>query len=43
MSKDQVTIVRKDTSGEGTIKIIEWNVTDPAESTYAVVTPVKMK
>ncbi|WP_301337159.1 hypothetical protein [Bacillus sp. FJAT-29814] len=43
MSKDQVTIVRKDTNGEGAIKIIEWNVTDPAESTFAVVTPVKMK
>jgi hypothetical protein len=43
MSKDQVTIVRKDTNGEGAIKIIEWNVSDPAEGTYAVVTPVKMK
>lgn len=45
MNKEQVTIVREiaDKNGGDGIKIIEWNVSDPTESLYAVVTPVKMK
>jgi uncharacterized UPF0146 family protein len=45
MNKDQVTIVRDiaDKNVGNGIKIVEWNVSDPTESLYAVVTPVKMK
>lgn len=45
MTNNQVTIVRKDENnigGSGN-RIIEWNVSDPTESLYAVVTPIKMK
>ncbi|MEH7107785.1 MULTISPECIES: hypothetical protein [Bacillaceae] len=43
MNKNQVTIIRKDIDSGNEIKIIEWNVTDPAESVFAVVSPVKLK
>jgi transcription antitermination factor NusA-like protein len=45
MNQEQVTIVREvaDKNGGEGIKIIEWNVSDPTESLYAVVTPVKIK
>jgi transcription antitermination factor NusA-like protein len=45
MNQEQVTIIRDlaDKNGGEGIKIIEWNVSDPTESLYAVVTPVKIK
>jgi hypothetical protein len=45
MSNNQVKIVREIESKnvESGIRIIEWNVSDPTESLYAVVTPIKMK
>ncbi|MFD2443819.1 hypothetical protein ACFSO7_07460 [Bacillus sp. CGMCC 1.16607] len=43
-NNNQVTIVRKSENKDGGSgkKIIEWNVSDPTENIYAVVTPVKM-
>ncbi|MHC0035379.1 hypothetical protein [Pseudoneobacillus sp. C159] len=45
MTNNEMTIVRniEDQNGTGDMKIIEWNVSDPTDSLYAVVTPVKMK
>lgn len=45
MNNQDVKIVREneDQSGTSGMKIIEWNVADPAESLYSVVTPIKMK
>ncbi|WP_442600129.1 hypothetical protein [Neobacillus sp. D3-1R] len=45
MTNNQANIIIKNeniNSGSGN-RIIEWNVSDPTESLYAVVTPVKMK
>jgi hypothetical protein len=40
-----ITLVREieDNNSGSEMKIIEWNVSDPSESLYAVVTPVKLK
>jgi hypothetical protein len=45
MSNNQVIIIRRDENKNGGSenRIIEWNVSDPAESLYSVVTPIKMK
>ncbi|HYK72907.1 MAG TPA: hypothetical protein VEV44_07220 [Pseudoneobacillus sp.] len=45
MSNNEIKIVREiENHNEGNeMKIIEWNVTDPTESLYAVVTPIKIK
>jgi hypothetical protein len=44
-NNNQITLIRKDDTNNGgnESRIIEWNVSDPTESLYAVVTPVKMK
>jgi hypothetical protein len=45
MNNIQLNITNKieRNDGENGYRIIEINVTDPSENTYAVVTPVKMK
>jgi hypothetical protein len=45
MNNQDVKIVRvnEDQNSTSGMKIIEWNVSDPAESLYSVVTPIKMK
>jgi hypothetical protein len=45
MNNNQVITIKRDDkqNGVGEIKILEWNVTDPTDSLYAVVTPIKMK
>lgn len=45
MNNNQVILVRNDEAKSGGTgnQIIEWNVSDPTESLYAVVTPVKIK
>jgi hypothetical protein len=45
MNNNQVIITRKNENNNGGSgnKIIEWNVSDPTESLYSVVTPIKLK
>ncbi|NRD80056.1 hypothetical protein HPT25_22215 [Bacillus sp. BRMEA1] len=43
MKNEQITITRKNESktGDNGFKIIEVNITDPAENLFSVVTPIK--
>jgi hypothetical protein len=44
-NNELITLVREieDNNAGSEVKIIEWNVSDPSESLYAVVTPIKLK
>jgi hypothetical protein len=44
-NNQEINLVREieDHNTGSEMKIIEWNVSDPSESLYAVVTPVKLK
>jgi len=43
MKDIQLTIKNEGSNGGNGYKIIEINVSDPSENTFAVVTPIKMK
>ena len=43
MKDIQLTINNEGSNGGSGYKIIEINVSDPSENTFAVVTPIKMK